>query len=122
MWMEKMRRGVLQVSTDSGIRYVQPSLSERLQLLWTFRNFNVLSEEVLSEHEKHVLDELCTDDRLFRPHDRPRTDLRHWNGGALTKRAGSEGSASRDCCCSALGVSFRFCEPFSSLRESRFIY
>jgi|SRR5579864_3341696 len=67
MWMEKMRRGVLQVSTDSGIRYVQPSLSERLQLLWTFRNFNVLSEEVLSEHEKHVLDELCTDDRLFRP-------------------------------------------------------
>jgi len=63
-----MRRGVLQVSTDSGVRYVQPSFSERLQLLWTFRNFNVLSEEVLNEHEKHILDDLCTDDRLFRPH------------------------------------------------------
>lgn len=68
MWIEKMRRGVLQVSTDSGVRYVQPSFSERLQLLWTFRNFTVLSEEVLSQHEKHVLDELCANGRLFRPH------------------------------------------------------
>jgi hypothetical protein len=68
MLMEKMRRGVLQVSTDSGVRYVQPSFSERIQLLWTFRNFNVLSEEVLNEHEKHVLDCLCSDGRLFRPH------------------------------------------------------
>ena len=68
MWMEKMRRGVLQVSTDSGVRYVQPSFSERVQLIWTFRNFKVLSEEVLSEHEKHVLDGLCSDGRLFRPH------------------------------------------------------
>jgi hypothetical protein len=68
MLMEKMRRGVLQVSTDSGVRYVQPSFSERLQLLWTFRNFNVLSEEVLNEHEKQILHGLCTDDRLFRPH------------------------------------------------------
>ena len=68
MWMEKMRRGVLQVSTDSGVRYVQPSFSERLQLLWTFRNFNVLSEQILNQHERHVVEELCVEDRLFRPH------------------------------------------------------
>ena len=68
MWMEKMRRGVLQVSTDSGVRYVQPSFSERLQLLWTFRNFNVLSEQILNQHERHVVEELCAEDRLFRPH------------------------------------------------------
>jgi|SRR5438105_3224980 len=68
MWIEKIRRGVLQVSTDSGVRYVEPSFSERLQLLWTFRNFNVLSEQVLNQHERHVVEELCAEDRLFRPH------------------------------------------------------
>lgn len=68
MWMEKMRRGVLQVSTETGTRYVQPTFSERLRLIWTFRNFNVLSEEVLNPHEKHILDELCTNGRPFRPH------------------------------------------------------
>src|SRR5438270_13519434 len=68
MWIEKIRRGVLQVSTDSGVRYVEPSFSERLQLLWTFRNFNVLSEEVLNQHERHVVEELCSENRFFRPH------------------------------------------------------
>ena len=66
MWMEKMRRGVLQVATDSGVRYVEPSLGERLQLLWTFRNFTVLSEEVLSTHERQLMSELCAEKRMRR--------------------------------------------------------
>jgi|ERR1051326_1333489 hypothetical protein len=64
MWMEKLRRGVLQVSTDSGLRYVEPSLTERLQLIWTFRNFTVLSEEVMTAHERHLMAHLCAVERL----------------------------------------------------------
>lgn len=59
MWMEKIRYGVLQVSTDNGTRYVSPRLLDRIRLVWTFRNFNVLPEEVLSSHEQQVVDELC---------------------------------------------------------------
>jgi len=66
MWMEKIRHGVLQVATDSGPRYVQPSLFERLQLVWTFRNFHVLSEEVLSQHERLLMSHLCAEERMCR--------------------------------------------------------
>jgi hypothetical protein len=67
MWMEKVRRGVLQVATDTDLRYVEPSLSERLRLLWTFRNFHVLSEEILTGHERHLMQQLCAEGRLQRP-------------------------------------------------------
>ncbi len=53
MWMQKIRRGVLQVETDGGLRFVEPSFGQRLQLLWTFRNFSVLSEHVLNQHERN---------------------------------------------------------------------
>ena len=59
MWIEKIRHGVLQVSSDTGTRYVAPRLFDRIRLVWTFRNFTVLPEEVLSAHEQHVVDELC---------------------------------------------------------------
>jgi hypothetical protein len=64
MWIQKIRRGVLQVETDAGLRYVEPSFGQRLQLLWTFRNFNVLSEDVLNQHERQLVGELC---RNLRP-------------------------------------------------------
>ena len=67
MWMEKIRHGILEVNTNSGVRYVEPSLGERLQLLWTFRNFHVLSEEVLNQHERQLVGQLCTGERLKRP-------------------------------------------------------
>ena len=59
MWMEKIRHGVLQVSSDTGTRYVSPRLIDRIRLVWTFRNFTVLPEEVLSSHEQQVVDQLC---------------------------------------------------------------
>ena len=34
-------------------------LLDRIRLVWTVRNFNVLPEEVLSSHEQQVVDELC---------------------------------------------------------------
>lgn len=67
MWMEKIRHGVLQVSTDNGERIVTPSLTERIQLVWMFRNFQILPEEVLTRHERSLLDMLCGDERLERP-------------------------------------------------------
>ena len=59
MFMEKIRHGVLQVSSDTGTRYVSPRLIDRIRLVWTFRNFTVLPEEVLSAHEQQVVDQLC---------------------------------------------------------------
>ena len=66
MWMEKIRHGVLQISTDSGPRYVAPSFVERIQLLWMFRNFHILPQQVLSRHERQLIEMLCTEERLAR--------------------------------------------------------
>jgi hypothetical protein len=59
MWMNKIRQGVLAVQTESGLRYIQPSLMQRIRLVWTFRNFHVLPEEVLQRHELALIDSLC---------------------------------------------------------------
>lgn len=64
MWMEKIRHGVLQISTDTGPRYVAPSFVERIQLLWMFRNFHILPQQVLSHHERELVEMLCTEERL----------------------------------------------------------
>jgi hypothetical protein len=59
MLLDKVRRGILEVSTENGSRYYRPSFGARLQLLWTFRNFNVLPEGVLNENERKIVEELC---------------------------------------------------------------
>jgi len=51
MWMEKIRHGVLEVQSENGLRYVRPSLGERIRLLWTFRNFQLLPHQVLNQQE-----------------------------------------------------------------------
>jgi hypothetical protein len=67
MWIEKIRRGVLQVSTDHGPRYVNPSLLERVQLVWMFRNFNILNPEVLNQHQRTLVKTLSAERRLLTP-------------------------------------------------------
>ncbi len=59
MLIDKICRGVLAVETDCGLRYVQPSLLERVRLTWTFRNFRVLPEGVLNRNERALVDSLC---------------------------------------------------------------
>lgn len=59
MLIDKLCRGVLAVETDCGVRYVQPALAERIRLLWTFRNFTLLPEEVLNRRERALIDSLC---------------------------------------------------------------
>ena len=59
MWMEKLARGVLELETPIGSRYLQPSLFQRVVLLWTFRNFPSLPQQVLRPHERRMIDRLC---------------------------------------------------------------
>jgi hypothetical protein len=77
MLMDKIRRGVLAVQTEAGVRYIQPSLLQRLRLVWTFRNFRVLPEEVLHGHERALLTALCLKGKY----------VANWNGhGDLAER------------------------------------
>lgn len=64
MWIARIFRGVLQVSTDSGVRYLTPRIWERLRLLWTFRNFRVLPQEVLTRRQRRLIHNICSH-RMF---------------------------------------------------------
>jgi len=64
MWMEKLVRGVLRVLTPLGPRYIEPLFWQRVQLLWIFRNFEVLPLQVLSSREQRLIENLCTERRF----------------------------------------------------------
>ena len=55
---EKIRSGLVELRTKSGLVYVSPSFSERLYLLWTFRNFHRLPVQVLNRRQRQVLERL----------------------------------------------------------------
>ncbi len=65
MWLEKLTDGFLQVLTDQGPHYVKLSFTERLRLLWMFRNFSVLPEQVLTARQQRLLAEVCAEQRMF---------------------------------------------------------
>jgi hypothetical protein len=64
MWIRKLADGVLQVDTPIGPRYIRPDLFERASLLWTFRNFDSLPQQVLSDREQRMVDRLCREHRF----------------------------------------------------------
>src|SRR5215469_2387889 len=55
---EKIRSGLVELRTKSGLVYVNPSFSERLYLLWTFRNFRRLPVQVLNRHQRQMIERL----------------------------------------------------------------
>jgi hypothetical protein len=59
MWIEKLSRGVLRVLTPLGPRYLNPSVGQRLYLLWIFRNFETLPVKVLSASQQRRIDAMC---------------------------------------------------------------
>jgi hypothetical protein len=59
MWMEKLSEGVLRVRTPLGLRYIKPTFWQRLYLVWIFRHFEVLPQQVLSRREQKLIDSLC---------------------------------------------------------------
>ena len=59
MLLDKMYAGVLRVLTPLGPRYIQPTFSQRLLLIWTFRHFDVLPLQVLTSWQQSLIDTLC---------------------------------------------------------------
>jgi TonB family protein len=56
---QKIRTGLVELRTDIGSVYASPSFWERIYLLWTFRNFHRLPKQVLSRHQRQLIDKLC---------------------------------------------------------------
>ncbi len=65
MWMRKLSTGVLRVVTPIGPRYIRPSFSQRLYLLWIFRHFEMLPLQVLSNRQRALIDALCIRQRFL---------------------------------------------------------
>ena len=64
MWMEKLCSGVLRVLTPLGPRYIEPSLAQRIYLLWIFRHFQILPLQILSLRQRRLIDTLCAQQRF----------------------------------------------------------
>ncbi|PYX82373.1 MAG: hypothetical protein DMG70_15195 [Acidobacteria bacterium] len=59
MWMEKLSDGVLRVLTPLGPRYIRLTFWQRLYLMWIFRHFDALPQQVLSGRQQNLIDSLC---------------------------------------------------------------
>jgi hypothetical protein len=59
MLLDKLSAGVLRVFTPLGPRYIKPTFSQRLMLVWIFRHFKVLPLQVLSHWQQSLIDNLC---------------------------------------------------------------
>jgi len=57
--LQKLSWGVLRVLTPLGPRYVKPTFSQRLYLLWVFRLFPTLPVKVLSSRQQRWMERLC---------------------------------------------------------------
>ena len=68
MLLDKMSAGVLRVLTPLGPRYIQPTFSQRLLLIWTFRHFDVLPLLVLSSWQQSLIDTLCIQQKFVTMH------------------------------------------------------
>jgi len=49
---------LLEIRTENGAVYLQPSRWERIRLQWTFRHFHVLSPQVLSRGDQRLIEKL----------------------------------------------------------------
>ncbi|HSZ63262.1 MAG TPA: hypothetical protein VK828_15785 [Terriglobales bacterium] len=65
MWIEKLNDGVLELDTPIGPRYVQPNFAQRAFLLWTFRNFFSLPQQVLHPWQLRLIDRLLSENRFL---------------------------------------------------------
>jgi len=57
--LDKLSTGVLKILTPLGPRYIRPTFSQRLLLLWIFRHFEMLPLQVLSHWQQGLIDALC---------------------------------------------------------------
>lgn len=64
MWFEKLSFGVLRVLTPLGPRYLKPSFSQRLYLIWVFRHFETLPLKVLNSRQQRMIESMCEENRF----------------------------------------------------------
>jgi hypothetical protein len=64
MWIDKLLDGVVALDTPIGSRYIQPTLVQRAHLIWTFRNFFSLPQQVLHPRERRLIDQLWSEKRF----------------------------------------------------------
>jgi len=64
MWIEKLADGVVALDTPIGTRYVLPNFLQRAYLIWTFRNFCSLPQQVLRPWEQRLIDRLWSQNRF----------------------------------------------------------
>jgi hypothetical protein len=64
MWIEKLAHGILEIDTPIGPRYLQPPFVQRAALMWTFRNFGSLPQQVLRGRERRLVDRLLMENRF----------------------------------------------------------
>jgi hypothetical protein len=64
MWTEKLSAGVLRILTPMGPRYLNPSLSQRVYLLWMFRHFEKLPLQVLNRRQQKLIGTLWAEQRF----------------------------------------------------------
>lgn len=55
---QKIRSGLVELRTNRGPLYVSPSVWQRIYLLWTFRNFHRLPQQVLNKRERQLVEKL----------------------------------------------------------------
>ncbi len=65
MWLDKLTDGFLQVLTDQGPHFVKLSLGERVRLMWMFRNFPILPQQVLTVRQQQFMAQVCAEKRMF---------------------------------------------------------
>jgi len=76
MWIDKLFGGVLELETAIGPRFLDLDFLERVRLMWTFRNFLSLPQQVLRPSELRLIDRLSRENRFVSSsaiagHDRP---------------------------------------------------
>jgi hypothetical protein len=74
MRIDKLSGGVLRVMTAVGPRYIRPSFFERLELLWMFRHFEVLPQQVLSARQQRLIEKMCVQRKFVGWNDQPGMD------------------------------------------------
>jgi hypothetical protein len=56
---DKLNRGVVEILTPIGPRYLRPTFLQRLYFLWMFRHFSTLPQQVLSRIGLSMIENLC---------------------------------------------------------------
>jgi hypothetical protein len=64
MWIDKLADGIVCVRTAIGPRYIKPSFKQRVYLLWTFRHFQSLPQQVLNRRQQRLIESLCSQHRF----------------------------------------------------------